>query len=90
MGLFTIVYIFLLFGLIRLLIVIKQPFLCSGIYTGVTLFFGLLAGGGVLRALIVAPIIFALSSLYFWLLARFESSALFWVIALVGIVIAAV
>ncbi len=83
-----IVKVILLIGLIRLLIAIKQPFVCSGLYTGVVLFFNLISGAGLLRSLLLAPVVFGLASLYFWLLARFESSfLLFWLIVFVGLII---
>jgi hypothetical protein len=83
-----IVKVILLIGLIRLLIATKQPFVCSGLYAGVVLFFHLISGGGLLNSLFLAPVVFGLASLYFWLLARFESSfLLFWLIVIVGLII---
>jgi hypothetical protein len=83
-----IVKVILLIGLIRLLLATKQPFVCSGVYAGVMLFFELISGGGLLRLLLLAPVVFGLASLYFWLLARFESSfLLFWLIVMAGLLI---
>lgn len=71
-----IVKVALLIGLVRLLIVTKQPFFCSGLYAGVVLFFSLISGGGLGMSLLLAPVVFGLASLYFWMLARLESSVL--------------
>ena len=80
--------VILLAALIRLLIATDKPFLCSGIYAGIALIFGLAFGSSVTGALISAAVGFALASLYFWLLHRLDyGSALWWVVAIVGIVI---
>ena len=78
----------LLAGLIRLLIATEKPFLCSGIYAGIALIFGLAFGASILAALISATIGFALASLYFWLLNRLDDGSLvWWLVAVVGVVI---
>jgi hypothetical protein len=78
----------MLASLIRLLLATSKPFLCSGIYTGVSLFFGLVTGAKFLPLLIGSTIVFGLTSLYFWLLDRFEdNTGLFWLIAVLGILI---
>lgn len=79
--------IIFLVTLIRLLIMTDQPFLCSGIYAFLVFFFGLITGTPFLDMLIVAAIAFALSSLYFWLLNRFEGF-IWWIIMVVGVFIA--
>lgn len=80
--------ILLLVGLIKLLIVTQQPFLCSGIYAGVVLLFGLINSAPFGGLVLVVAISFALASIYFWLLNRFgDNLVLFWVIAAAGVAI---
>jgi len=76
----------LLVGLIRLLIETNKPFLCSGIYGAVVAVFALISGHGV-GALVAGVWAFLLSSVYFWLLDRFDGSILFWVIMVLGLLI---
>ena len=80
--------ILILAGLIRLLIATEQPFLCSGLYAGGVLVLGLIFGVPFVTMLIAATISFALASLYFWLLVRFEGSGpIWWLILIFGLVI---
>ena len=79
--------IIFLVALIRLLLMTDQPFLCSGIYASLVLFFGLITGTPFLNMLIPVAIAFVLSSIYFWLLDRFEGF-LWWIIMIVGFFIA--
>ena len=79
--------IIILVALIRLLIVTDKPILCSGIYTGVGFFFGLVMGNPFWAVLIASAIGFALASLYFWLLCRVQSGALWWFILIGGLAI---
>ena len=78
---------FILLGaLVRLLLLTQKPFLCSGIYAGITLLFSLI-GGNVkfLPLLLTVVIVFVLSSIYFWLLHRFEdNNGIFFSIAALG------
>ncbi len=78
--------ILLLVGLIRLLIETNKPLLCSGIYAAIVTAFALVGGSGI-AAIGAGGMAFLLSSLYFWLLDRFEESTLFWVIMVVGLLI---
>lgn len=82
------VKIFLLVGILKLLMAIGRPFLCSGLYTGAFLLFGLLkVFGGVMSVLSLAigvVIIFGLSSLYFWALDRIGDGMWWWVVLLSG------
>ena len=55
----------LLVGLIKLLIAIDKPFLCSGIYACVVFLAGLSFGGSFVPVLVFSVIAFGLSSLYF-------------------------
>jgi len=75
--------IIFLVALIRLLIMNEEPFLCSGIYAAMVFIFGLITGTPFVSVLIATAIAFALSSLYFWLLNRFEGF-FWWIIMLVG------
>jgi hypothetical protein len=78
----------MLAALIRLLLATSKPFLCSGIYTAVSVIFGLAIGTKFLAVLVGGAIVFGLTSLYFSLLDRFEdSTGLFWLIAGLGIFI---
>ncbi len=78
----------LLAVLIRLLLATDKPFLCSGIYAGVAFLLGLIFGHPLLSVLTHAAISFVLASVYFWLLDRLEGSeVLWWLVAIVGVVI---
>ena len=79
------VKIILLVGLLKLLHVSNKPLLCSGIYTSFTLAFGILSGIPLVSVLIASFIAFVLSSLYFFLLDRFQESGIYWVIMIVGL-----
>ena len=83
-----VVRVVILVGLIKLLLVTPKPFLCAGIYTAIACLFSLMLGASLLGIVLVGPVRFALASLYFWLLARFEDSGgLWWLIAIGGIVV---
>ena len=73
----------LLVALLRLLIVTHKPFLCSSIYAGWAVVFGLLFGGKPLTVLINGAIVFAAALLYFWLVNR-TSGIVFWLVVLIG------
>ena len=78
----------LLAALVRLLLATDKPFLCSGIYAGVAFLLGLIFGNPFLVVLIHASISFLLASVYFWLLDKLDGSeVLWWLVAIVGIVI---
>ena len=83
-----IIKILILAALIRLLIATDKPFLCAGIYAAVAFIFGLLMGANFFVLLIASVISFALASLYFWLLNRVDvGTAVWWLIAIVGLAI---
>ena len=82
-----IVKVLILASLIKLLINTEKPMLCAGIYAGAVLFFGLITGGPSFGLFVATAIALACAVLYFWLLQRFNDSALFWVIAALGIFI---
>jgi hypothetical protein len=78
----------ILAALIKVLLTTNKPFLCAGIYAGVGFVLSLLAGTSLLVLVLATVLRFALASLYFWLLDRFEdSTGLFWLIAILGIFI---
>jgi hypothetical protein len=78
----------LLAALIRLLIATDKPFLCSGLYAGVALVFGLAFDGKALAVLISVGIGFVLASIYFWLLNWLQTgSVVWWLVAIAGIAI---
>ncbi len=73
--------------LLRLLISTDKPFLCSGVYAGSVFILGLAFREPFLGVLLFSGIAFALSSLYFWLLYRFDEGILWWIIMIGGLVI---
>ena len=77
--------IIIIVALIRLLLATDRPFLCSGIYASIALFFGLVSGGNFFAVVLGTAISYGLASIYFWLLNRFDSGPLFWLILIVGI-----
>jgi hypothetical protein len=82
--------IIILAALIRLLIATNNFWLCSGIYATLAAIGALIGGAGILGALISGAVALVLSSVYFWLLNRFEESFLFWIIMIVGLLIGVV
>lgn len=84
-----IVKILLLVILVRLLLATQKPLLCAGLYTGITFLLGLALGASFPTLLIRGGIGFAMASLYFWLLNRFEDDlVIFFIITGAGILIA--
>jgi uncharacterized membrane protein (DUF485 family) len=79
--------IFVLVGMIRLLIATDKPRLCAGIYGSVVTAGALLSGQSVPTALIGGVLAFFLSGVYFWLLNRFDSGLLWWVVLVCGFLI---
>lgn len=76
-----------LFALVQLLYKTEKPFLCSGVYTGIVFFIGVMTGVGLVNMAIVAGILFTLASIYFWLLNEFKEGLAHWGIMLGGLVI---
>ena len=81
---FIFIKIMLLVSLIKLVSLSQKPFMCSGIYTGVMFFAGLMFGVPFGLMVINAAIAFGLSSLYFWLLYKFEDSIAIWLFILMA------
>lgn len=77
--------IILLVGLTRLLAATGNFLLCSGIYTGIAFFLAVLFTElPFLELLASCGIIFCLSTLYFYLLHRFDDSIVLYLLILVG------
>lgn len=83
--------IIIIASLIKLLIVTDKPLLCAGLYTCVVFALNSVSvmGGrsSFLVLFVTAVISFVLSTLYFFLLSRFSEGILFWVIAILGLLI---
>ena len=79
--------VLVLIGLLRILTITEKPYLCSGIYAVVTIVMALAFGSGVLKAALVGCVSFVLASIYFYLLNRFHSGLLYWVILVGGLAI---
>jgi|APTNR8051073442_1049403.scaffolds.fasta_scaffold04590_11 hypothetical protein len=86
---FLIVKIVVLVALARLLLVNQRPLLCAGIYTAVSVGIRCVVGQGILAILIGGLICFALSSLFFWLLDRYEDNlAIYFLVCAFGFILA--
>ena len=70
--------LFMLAALVKLVLSTQNFWLGSGIYTALALALALLFGPGLIAALLVAAVVFALSTLYFWLLVKLEGAELAW------------
>lgn len=79
--------ILMLVGMIRLLIATDKPRLCAGIYGSFVTTGTLLSGQSLPAALIAGGLAFFLSGVYFWLLNRFDSGLLWWVVLILGFLI---
>jgi len=79
--------IIILWGLVKLLLIMDKPHLCAGIYAVIGLALRFLLGWQLLYAAIATVVSFLLAWLYFWLLRRFEGSVWFWIIMIGGIVV---
>ena len=76
-----------LIALVRLLIVTHKPLVCSTIYAVLVVLSGLLFGGQATAILVSGLIGFVTSTIYFWLLNRFDSSFIWWIILVAGALI---
>ena len=70
--------LFMLAALVKLVMSTQNFWLGSGMYTALAVVLALMFGPGLLAALIVAVVVFALSTLYFWLLFKLEGAELAW------------
>jgi len=68
----------IIIGLVRVLALTHKPFLCSGIYTALASIFIALSDRPVHHSFILIVVVFALSSLYFWLLDWLEGRRIVW------------
>ena len=78
--------IIVLLGLLQLLNATDKPFLCSAVYAITILLFGLASGIELIELGVSLAIVYAGSSLYFWLLSRFSDSLVYWLIMPIGCV----
>jgi len=74
-------------ALIKLLLETDKPAMCAGIYAVLASGLSLLFVHSVVGVLIALGIRFGLAYAYFWLLARFQDSGVFWLIMILGIVV---
>lgn len=78
----------LLAALIRVLLALGNPVLCSSIYALAGFAFALLTGATFQGAMIGIAISFVFATVYFWLLNRYQETTLsFWTILILGIFI---
>jgi hypothetical protein len=80
--------ILVLVALVRLLIATNKPWVCAGVYAGIAAVSAMMSTGNLTTALVTTGIGFFGSGVYFWLLNRFDGSFIWWIILVVGIVIA--
>jgi len=71
--------ILLLAALVRLLIATDKPFLCSILYAGLVLLFGLICGGPLVATLISTGLAFVCASVYFCLLDSIHDGFFWWI-----------
>ena len=83
----AIIYILILIALIKLLLITEKPLLCAVVFALIAAFFGLLLGAGLAVVAIVMVVNFGFAWLYFWLLDRFQATAIFWVVLFGGILL---
>jgi len=74
----------ILVALLKLLLTSRKPFLCSGLYAFVVLWFNFLFVSDFGTVLVRTLIAFGLSSVYFWVLNRLEGSGMIWWVVLTG------
>lgn len=82
-----IIKIFLLVGLLRLLDSSDNALLCAGIYAGGIFFIGLLFGGSFTAVVFSAFIGFGLAAMYFFALYYLQRGIMYWIVAIVGMLI---
>jgi hypothetical protein len=75
----------MLVALVRLLLMTDKPALCTGIYAAVEIAIRIFSGNPAMVIAISAGISIIVFGLYFWLLNRFHSGLLYWLIFLVGL-----
>ena len=76
---------FVLAVLIKILLMSELPFLCSGLYTAIVFGISMMGGRPFGPTAISCLIVFVLTSIYFWLLDRYnESGLIWWVILILG------
>jgi hypothetical protein len=81
---FIIYRLLVLVGLIKLLLVTRKPFLCSGIYAVLTLGASIVSDLSFELVIVITAVRFTFATLYMWLLDRYENSGIVWWLILVG------
>lgn len=81
--------VLLLATLVKVLLDIERPFVCSGFYAAVRfVFFLLLTSGAFLPALILGVIVLVTASVYFWLLNALDpGGGTWWAIFVLGVIV---
>jgi len=75
----------MLVALVRLLLMTDKPGLCTGFYAAADIAIGLFSRTPIQAVAISAGISILVFGLYFWLLNRYHSGLLYWLIFLVGL-----
>lgn len=78
------IHVILIAALVRALIVVEKPLICSGIYAAGHLAIGVMFKVPVTDALIQSGLALGAASIYFWLLHRFDKGLLWWLILPAG------
>ena len=79
--------VIILVALTQFLIMTNKPLLCSGLYAGIIAVVGLLTQNPVATIAMVTVINFVVTFIYFWLLNRFHSGIIWWLIMIPGLAI---
>lgn len=79
--------IIILVALLQILRVTGKPIYCSAIYASIIFIFSLILGESITAVLLGTTIGFVLSTVYFYLLDRFNDSGFYWPILIVGLFI---
>ena len=70
---------------VRLLVMTDKPWLCTGLYALAVVIYGFFSGAPISAIAISGGISVVVFGLYFWLLNRFHSGILYWLIFLLGL-----
>ena len=77
--------ILLLASLIKYLLSEREPAMCAGIWAVGVAVFSIAFAQSIWLVLLLAPLRFGLSYLYFWLLLKCDETLLYWVVLIAGI-----
>jgi 4-amino-4-deoxy-L-arabinose transferase-like glycosyltransferase len=81
----VIVKVLILVGLVRLLGTTDSPGLCTGIYAAAVITLGFMTKAPLATIAIAGGGSILVFGLYFWLLNRYQSGILYWLIFIIGI-----